>query len=76
MLGGCCAPILIESSKPWLRPWARTDHAARAASFSYRMQRGRVARVYPRTTRRAEMRERGMLLPDLPADIELGEDDG
>jgi hypothetical protein len=25
---------------------------------------------------RTEMRERGMQLPDLPADIDLGEDDG
>ena len=25
---------------------------------------------------RTEMRERGMQLPDLPADLELGEDDG
>ena len=58
---------------------AGRDHAAKAAEVQDRMQR--VAEWHefirePLRRTREEIRRRGMLLPDLPADIELGEDDG
>jgi transcriptional regulator with XRE-family HTH domain len=58
---------------------AGRDHAAKAAEVQDRMQR--VAEWHefirePLRRTREEMRGRAMLLPDLPADIELGEDDG
>jgi pyruvate/2-oxoglutarate dehydrogenase complex dihydrolipoamide acyltransferase (E2) component len=58
---------------------AGRDHLAKAAEVQDRMQR--VAEWHefirePLRRTREEMRRRDMLLPDLPADIELGEDDG
>lgn len=58
---------------------ASNDHAARAAEASYRIQAVAEWREFirePLRQTREEMRRRGMLLPDLPADVELGENDG
>lgn len=53
------------------------DESARSAARDY-MAAAEEWRVFvrePLRRTRAEMRERGMQLPDLPADIDLGEDD-
>ena len=58
---------------------ASTDHAVQAAKVQDLMQRVAEWREFvrePLRRTREEMRTRGMLLPDVPGDIELGEDDG
>jgi hypothetical protein len=58
---------------------AGNAHAAKAVEVQDRMQRVAEWREFirePLRRTREKMRTRGMLLPDLPADIELGEDDG
>ena len=58
---------------------ARNDHIRKAAWTRDRMQLLAEWREFirePLRQTREEMRRRSMLLPDLPADIDLGEDDG
>jgi hypothetical protein len=54
------------------------NEAARAAARDYMtvVEEWRAFIREPLRRTRAEMRERGMQLPDLPTDIDLGEDDG
>ena len=57
---------------------ARTDADRAASEARYRMNAAQEWRHFirePLRSTRQEMRQRGMLLPALPADIDLGEDD-
>jgi hypothetical protein len=58
---------------------AGNNHLTKATAARYRMQVAAEWHEFirePLRQTREEMRRSGILLPDLPADIELGEDDG